>query len=133
MTNEERLLITSLRSDGLGYGTIAKKVGLSANTVKSFCRRNMAKKDEPKAGTHKCLCCGIPVPQTAGRKEKKFCSDKCRNRWWNAHLHQVNRKAVHDAVCQHCGRTFAVYGRVKRKYCTHECYIAHRFGSVSHE
>ena len=25
-----------------------------------------------------CLCCGVQVAQNPGRKEKKFCSDKCR-------------------------------------------------------
>lgn len=133
MTNEQRLLIASLRDEGMGYGAIAKKTGISANTIKSFCRRNAAREEPPSAGTHHCLCCGKPVPQTAGRKEKKFCCDKCRNQWWNAHLHQVNRKSVHEAACQHCGRTFSVYGSAARKYCSHKCYIAHRFGGDGHE
>ena len=132
MTNEQRLIIAALRADGMGYGAIAKQVGISANTVKSFCRRRTARSGKPEAGTHLCLCCGEPVPQIAGRKEKKFCSDKCRNKWWNAHLQQVNRKAIRDAVCQHCGKNFSVYGSAARKYCSHECYIAHRFGENRH-
>lgn len=35
---------------------------------------------------HHCLCCGKEVVQPGGRKEKKFCSDKCRNKWWNSNL-----------------------------------------------
>lgn len=88
MTNEQRMIVSALRAQGMGYGAIARKVGISENTVKSFCRRNAQKEDKPVTGAdeHQCLCCGTPVAQNAGRKEKKFCSDKCRNKWWNAHL-----------------------------------------------
>ena len=46
----------------------------SANTVKSFCRRNtqQSKTEQPfaiDAPEHNCLCCGVPVEQNAGRKE----------------------------------------------------------------
>ncbi|MCD8074180.1 MAG: hypothetical protein LUF27_03930 [Lachnospiraceae bacterium] len=77
---------------------------------------------------HKCLCCGVPVRQNPGRKEKKFCSDKCRNKWWNAHLDRVDRRAMREVICANCGKTFSVYGSAARKYCCHECYIEHRFG-----
>ena len=130
MTNEQRMIVSALRAQGMGYGAIARKVGISENTVKSFCRRNAQKEDKPVtgAGEHRCLCCGAPVAQQAGRKEKKFFSDKCRNKWWNAHLDQVDRRAILEFICANCGRTFSVYGRTERKYCSHACYIQHRFG-----
>jgi hypothetical protein len=31
-----------------------------------------------------------------------------------------------NAVCVHCGKEF--HGRSGRKYCSHRCYIAERFG-----
>ncbi|MCD8003201.1 MAG: hypothetical protein LUG88_04735 [Clostridia bacterium] len=40
MTNEQKMIISSLRAEGMGYSSIARKVGISENTVKSFCRRN---------------------------------------------------------------------------------------------
>ena len=128
MTNEQRMIVSALRAQGMGYGAIARKVGISENTVKSFCRRNAQKEDKPVtgAGEHRCLCCGAPVAQQAGRKEKKFCSDKCRNKWWNAHLDQVDRRAIREVICANCGRTFSVYGRTERKYCSHACYIQQR-------
>lgn len=66
MTNEQRMIVSSLRAQGMGYGAIARKVGISENTVKSFCRRNAQKEDKPVTGAdeHQCLCCGTP----AGRK-----------------------------------------------------------------
>ena len=40
MTNEQKARITTLRHDGIGYATIAAMLGISKETVKSFCRRN---------------------------------------------------------------------------------------------
>lgn len=137
MTNEQRIIVSSLRAQGMGYGAIARKVGISENTVKSFCRRNAQKAGtaQPDAQNreHRCLCCGAPVIQHSGRKEKKFCSDRCRNKWWNAHLDQVDRRAIREVTCANCGKTFSVYGRAERKYCSHACYIQHRFGGGGSE
>lgn len=128
MTYEQKMLIISLRNEGLGYKKVADKLGISENTVKSFCRRqkNLMQPQEP--GSSVCKCCGAPIKQTPGRKEKKFCSDKCRMKWWNSHPELVERKAVYEMVCPNCGKRFSVYGNAKRKYCSHECYVAHRFG-----
>ena len=135
MTNEQKMMISSLRAEGMGYGSIARKIGISENTVKSFCRRS-GQQPEPvqqETAEHKCLCCGVPVKQNTGRKEKKFCSDKCRNKWWNAHLDRVDRRAMREVTCANCGKTFSVYGSTARKYCCHECYIEHRFGGGGNE
>ena len=45
MTNEQRMIVSALRAQGMGYGAIARKVGISENTIKSFCRRNAQKED----------------------------------------------------------------------------------------
>ena len=39
MTNGEKMLITQQRRQGLGYTEIARKLGMSVNTVKSYCQR----------------------------------------------------------------------------------------------
>jgi endogenous inhibitor of DNA gyrase (YacG/DUF329 family) len=127
MTNEQRLLVTSLRRDGKGYGTIAKEVGLSINTVKSFCQRQKANEVQTETESV-CLNCGRELVQTPGRKAKKFCCDECRTAWWNSHLDLVQRKAVYEYTCPTCGKKFSVYGDAKRKYCSHGCYIKDRFG-----
>ena len=128
MTNEQKLLVLSLRAEGLGYRRVANRLGISENTVKSFCRRhkNMPQVEEPEKSA--CKCCGAPIQQTPGRKEKKFCSDECRRKWWNSHLDLANRRAIYEITCAHCGKHFSVYGDAKRKYCSHECYVADRFG-----
>ena len=74
-----------------------------------------------------CRYCGAPITQTPGRKEKKFCSDRCRNRWWNEHLDLVDRRANYEFVCQTCGKPFTAYGNAHRKYCSRDCYYEDRF------
>ena len=140
MTEEQKIKTRNLRAAGYGYTKVAQMLGLSENTIKSFCRRNglngvasqkvviPINKEE-----HFCLCCGVDVKQNPGRKLKKFCSDRCRNKWWNSHLDQVNRKAHYEYICANCGKSFSAYGNPNRKYCCHECYIEDRFGGGNHE
>lgn len=136
MTDEQKTKISELRAEGCGYGTIAQRLGMSPNTVKSFCRRNKAELERqipagvPERHSYPCKNCGKPVQQTPHRKRKMFCSDHCRNTWWNSHLEQVQRKAIYEFTCPCCGKQFTVYGNKNRKYCSHECYIEHRFGGV---
>ena len=84
------------------------------------------------AFTSVCEQCGKPIEQNTGRKRKRFCCDACRNKWWNAHLELVKRKAVYNYTCPACGKKFTVYGNSHRKFCSHACYIAYRFGGVRH-
>jgi endogenous inhibitor of DNA gyrase (YacG/DUF329 family) len=138
LTQEQKTKITKLRADGYGYFKIAQLLGISKNTVKSFCRRNnltgkvaeeIQKTLNPAyEGKHLCMSCGVSVEQNPGRKEKKFCSDECRMKWWNSNLDKVKRKAVYEFTCPHCKKQFMVYGNSSRKYCCHECYVADRFG-----
>jgi len=132
MTEEQKKQIKDLRRKGEGYKKIAQIIGLSENTVKSFCRRSAIARQEmtvPIKHDPTCECCGKKMEQIPGRKKRRFCSDACRQKWWNSHLHLVQRKAVYRLKCHHCGRTFEIYGNSRRKYCSHACYIAERFGS----
>ena len=134
MTDNQKSQIIKLRAAGNGYGKIAQMLGISLNTVKSFCRRNDINRNTavepsvtPTGETTYCENCGQEIQQIAKQKKKRFCCDKCRNAWWNAHLDQVKRKAVYDFRCSYCGKDFHIYGDRRRKYCSHECYIADRF------
>ena len=142
MNAQQKTEIASLRSQGFGYAKIAQALGISQNTVKSYCRRNnigagsvsAVEVVEPlETSTSFCECCGKEMHQFFGHKTRRFCSDACRNRWWNSHLDLVKRKAVYKYKCPGCGREFEVYGNSHRKYCSHECYISHRFGGGRHE
>ena len=90
MRENQKQQIITMRRDGAGYGRIAAKLSISINTVKSFCRRHSL---AAKPSASVCEQCGRLVEQNPGRKQKRFCSDSCRNKWWNAHLELVKRKA----------------------------------------
>ena len=133
MTIEQKDQIRKLRQHRYGYATIAEALGLTKNQVASFCRRNnlagIVADDNRQVplDTGCCKSCGKSLVQTPGKKKAKFCSDACRQHWWNNHLDQVNRKALYFFSCACCGRLSSAYGNRKRKYCSHECYIRARF------
>ena len=139
MTEDQKQQILSLRKQGIGYMKIAQELGISQNTVKSYCRRNCLARPEEirkaqpvKLSTeHFCQQCGISVEQNPKRKLKKFCSDKCRMDWWNTHRDMVSHSRSAAIICPNCHRAFKAYGG--RKYCSHSCYIQHRFGGDGNE
>lgn len=122
MTDAQKRQIHDLRQRGFGYMKIGQMMGISDNTVRSYCRRSRLPKN-----TTICPQCGKGVKRLSGRKPRKFCSDTCRTAWWNSHLDQVERKAIYQFICANCGKEFSAYGNDHRKYCSRACYIAHRF------
>ena len=119
--------IKKLREKGLGYKKIAVCLNVSANTVKSICRREKLEKlDIEDFDT--CKVCGEKLTHLKGKKQKKYCSYTCRMKWWKNNQDKMNRKAFSIHQCKCCKREFTSYSNNKRKYCSHECYIKHRFG-----
>lgn len=129
MTDEQKKQIVSLRSRGVSYTDIASNLQLSRDTVKSYCRRNgvSTKECTEKSTSDCCEFCGKELKQTEGKKKKRFCSRECCLNWWHSHPESINKKAVYSFKCACCGKEFTSYGNAKRKYCSHECYIADRF------
>lgn len=130
MTDKQKEKIIQLRRQGSSYAEIAVALGISKNTVKSYCQRNtidVKEQERPMPINGACPVCGKPIVALAKRKPRKFCSDACRQTWWNTHANSVNKKAVYSFVCAGCGLPFSSYGNIGRKYCSHECYIRARF------
>jgi len=126
MTKEQKHQIAEMRKKGLGYIKIGQVLGVSDNTISSYCRRNGLDSDTASKAMP-CKQCGKPIKRASGRKPKKFCSDACRMLWWNEHRDCVNRKAIYEFTCANCGHPFSAYGNKGRKYCSHVCYIADRY------
>ena len=124
MTKEQKQQIHTLRRGGLGYKKIASSMGISVNTVKSFCRNNELTGSPTSAV---CLFCGKPLVQIPKRKQRKFCSIQCRETWWSRNRDKGNKPTGETCRCAHCGRIFSAYRREHRKYCSHACYVAERF------
>lgn len=79
MNTAQKEQIRQHRMEGVTYEKIAVCLGLSVNTVKSFCQRNqLGGRKQHTSAKHTCKQCGVEVKQLSHRKEKKFCSDKCR-------------------------------------------------------
>ena len=132
MEMETKEKIKSLANSGYGLRAIAEALCLSKDTVKSFCRRQgikieMTKGNEKVGSGVFCLNCGKILEQTKGKRQKLYCSNKCKNEWWNKRHQEIGGKATYTFVCNGCGKTFKSYGNAKRKYCSHSCYINHRF------
>ena len=68
MTDAEKEMIRFLRMEGLGYGAVAERLGLSENTVKSYCRRNHLTGVAAKERAKVCRECGVPLASVPGRK-----------------------------------------------------------------
>lgn len=126
--------ISHLRRMGESYGKIAEKLGISANTVKSYCQRHkLGGKMNAQISVMPCPCCGGNVSQAEHHKTKRFCSDACRAKWWSKHRHLIDRCSAVSFCCRNCGKEFIDYKSTERKYCCHECYIADRFGNTNNE
>jgi len=118
MANEA---IDKLRFQGLGYRKIAEKLGLPEGRVKSYCHRHPLDIKQKL-----CFECGKPITATPHKREKRFCSDKCRLKWWHKNNDLLKKKAVYKFVCPHCGTEFESYGNKNRKYCSRKCYAEAR-------
>lgn len=94
----------------------AKALGKMVNG-KSFYRRNA--KTKPQLET--CMHCGKPIEQTKHKRQKKFCSDKCRNSWWSANPQNRRPKKLYSHICAYCGTAFQS-DRTKSKYCSVKCF-----------
>lgn len=125
MNQKQKDAIHELRAKGQSYTKIAGLLGISENTIQSYCRRNTLggtalSVTEPVNGMF-CKMCGAPLKQTQGKKPKQYCSDKCRMAWWNAHPEAVKHHTVNAFTCQSCGKQFQGYGNRSRKYCSRAC------------
>jgi len=125
LTDEDKKIISMYTRQGLGYRKIAKLTGFNLGSLKSLLRRHS---NDPFYYPPKdcCLQCGEPLVQTPYKKEKKFCSDGCRMKWWNEHRIEVDKKAFYTFTCPQCGKEFEAYGNANRKYCSRTCYAEAR-------
>ncbi len=132
--------IINLRISRKGYGEIGQILGISSNTVKSFCLRNglgdeylkgpepsrltklKPKKEIPLVGH--CLDCGTVFVQNS-HGSRKFCSQLCAGRWRRKHSAGKFRK-----ICPICGKSYPVFDtRKERMYCSLDCYRTARYYS----
>lgn len=133
MTENQKEKIKKMRQEGKSYSQVATTLGISENTIKSYCRRNgLGITESTKPKTEKeiytsCKHCGKALSHGAQGQPKKFCSVECRRAWWKINEAESNRQAFYKLTCVACGKEFESYGNKNRKFCDHVCYINYRF------
>ena len=98
MTNETKLKIDELRSEGLGYSKIANLLGITKKSVVSYCKISGGITISSDRKIIRCLNCGKPIILADNTKPKKFCSDKCRGLYWKNHEREINKKIFHEFI-----------------------------------
>lgn len=121
MTYEQIEHITRLQQSGKGYRAIATETGIPINSVKSWCRRHPIGADTQTA----CQQCGAPLCQTPGKRQRRFCSDRCRLLWWSVHPECKIGRAKYLHTCRFCGREFT-NNRIAASYCSRACFARAR-------
>jgi predicted nucleic acid-binding Zn ribbon protein len=116
MTNKEQII--KLKSEGKSYREISSFLSIPLGTVKSTISTASRK------GPHKCLNCGKEIPEVGTKRNKKFCSDKCRLKWWKEHPTTHAKKSRENKVCEYCGREFDAYSHKGARFCSRACYLA---------
>ena len=115
MTISEKTRVLELRRAGKGYRVIAQETGIAASTIADYCR--IHRNDS----LDLCPQCGANLLHIPKHRKKRFCSDKCRMLWWNAHPERINRRAYYHLVCKYCGKEFVSYGNDHRVFCSRQC------------
>lgn len=140
MTSTEKSRIDELRAQGFGYKRIARMLGVSVSTVQSHCRRAQPSPSAPSKGSSAiaamsinsapdtvdkpiCKQCGAVIVRHPHRRQRLFCSDACRQKYWYQHRTDASTATSH--ICPACGQTF--YTSRPQIYCSHDCYIRDRF------
>lgn len=143
MTSEQKVRIQQLRDEGKTFAAISDEIGVAISTIKSFCQKNL-RENVPTAKVERntavpaaiidthgfCRQCGETLDLRPGNQMKRFCSERCRQKWWREHPGLVTSKAS-SSVCVGCGSVFKNGGNHARRYCSRACYMTHRFGNTT--
>ena len=107
---------------------ISSALMIDKDAVRSFCRTHSI---EPASDSIHSFCpeCGKEITPSSKGRTRRFCSEKCRRAWWKRNRLKEKRseESTRRAVCLNCGKEFISYTD-GRKFCSHKCYIEHRFG-----
>jgi endogenous inhibitor of DNA gyrase (YacG/DUF329 family) len=145
MTFEQKTHLAEMRHAGFSFGEISTALGVSANTIKSFCWRNELASlplpvaapiippavPNPVASGKVCAHCGAQLDMKPKQKLRRFCGKPCREAYWNSHRSEHVTSFTRHAVCAGCGKPFTYYAGSHRKYCNHACYVASRFHTAN--
>ena len=118
VTNEQKVEILKLRKQKCGYKKISKLLNLPITSVSSFITR-LNSEDI-------CICleCGEAFSPLPGKSVKRFCSKKCRLKYWQKKT-RTSLKYMVQKVCPECGASFMTYKYRQGIFCSKECFQTH--------
>ena len=116
MTKEQQQAIIRLKNGGLSLSQISSRLGIPRNTVKSYCQRVAAAAKGTAEGKGICEQCGLPLRYRENHTRPRFCSDKCRTAWWNAHPEHLSTASMVEVRCVCCGTSFHSFSSRHRSY-----------------
>lgn len=143
----ERERVRELRLSGLGYEAIAEKMGLSIFAVLDYCVElgipgegeiylSVPGLTERGTAFHKmssscgrvCQQCGAQILQGTMGRPRRFCSNECKNTYWNS-LRVKRKRSGRLAICKNCGAPFRAVNESKapRLFCCRKCYFDYRY------
>ena len=121
MTDLQKKQIAAMRNHKATYAEISEALGIPVGTIKNYCYRYGLT-----VSTHsnkpRCKNCGAELTNTPKSRPRLFCSDRCKQTWWNKHRHERTSAKIVPHTCPTCGKLFADYSGANRKYCSQECY-----------
>lgn len=123
VTNQMEFTIIKLHQEGLEYVKIDQALGLKRDQVRYVCKKyetSTEKIDAKKDIPGRCANCGAAFPLEKYSPSKRFCGEKCRREWGDAH------PKMYAHTCEYCGGTFESRN-TKTRYCSRECYSRTRF------
>ena len=84
--------VIELYNQGIKMSDIAIKLQIPYNTVKSVIRRHTLKNScsneklkHVDDNIRRCRVCNNPVNEALGKRDKYFCSSRCRLKYWRKH------------------------------------------------
>ena len=79
-------LVKEVKLGKSSYSEISRILGVNESTAKTI--YNRFKNSQPESF---CPICSKFLIQTKGHRQKRFCSSKCKDRYWNLMKNQKNK------------------------------------------
>ena len=121
MTDLQKKQIVAMREQRATYTDISDALGIPVSTIKTYCRRIGITTDRVPSKPC-CKNCGAELTNTPQARPRLFCSDQCKQTWWNKHRYERSSPKIAPHTCPTCGKLFTDYTGANRKYCSQKCY-----------
>ncbi len=122
MTNDEKEKIVLMRNKGISYSKIASHLGISENTIKSFCKRNSIVSLVPTTSIQEeSLKEVIAIKEVNPSNDVSFLNDA-------PSFKETLPSNKEHIICKHCGKPLEQNPNQKRKkFCSEKCRFAWRY------